>query len=276
MRNLVLLVITVFVTNLAIAGYEMQLPIKLDYAEGVLMRSSTAERIRTRGSDEAKAMLEKARNTYKEARIAQQSGKFALANTKADESLRLVNAAVLLVPNKFDEERAAKRRYAELLHQVETYLQWDHEHSVIDADTQNELDKTVIEMEEAAKYASSSDYKKANEFLNMALAIVISARNKSLKERTFVYDLNFETPIDEYNYEETRNEDYQRLVPVAITQRDPPAGIQSLMQRFVDKALIKRHDAEALFKDKSYEQAVSKMQESTTDLLKALKLAGVQ
>ena len=58
-------------------------------------------------------------------------------------------------------------------------------------------------------------YAKANEFLAMALNIVIKAKNSSLKERTFSYDLNFETPIDEYKYERSRNDDYMRLIPIA-------------------------------------------------------------
>jgi hypothetical protein len=138
------------------------------------------------------------------------------------------------------------------------------------------MDNAILEIEKAAQYAAKDDYRKANEFLGMALNIIIKAKNSSLKERTFSYDLNFETPIDEYKYELARNDDYLRLVPIAITQKQPSAGIRNLMDRYVDKAKVKRHDAESMYEDKQFEQAVKMIQESTKDLMSALKIAGVR
>lgn len=258
------------------AAPSLQLPMKLDYAEGVIMRSKSAERIESSDNEEAKAVLAEAREKYKQARQAQSDGEFEKSETLANEAIRLVTTAAMKVPNRMDDKAVQEKRYKDLLAQIETYRGWEHQSSDIDAETQAQMDKAILEIEKAAEYAAKEDYAKANEFLGMALNIVIQVKNSSLKERTFSYDLNFETPIDEYKYELARNDDYLRLIPIAITQKQPSAGIQSLMDRFVQKAKVKRHDAESQFESKQYEDAVLTMQESTKELLSALKIAGVR
>lgn len=262
--------------SLSMAATSLQLPMKLDYAEGVIMSSKSAQRIEQSENDEAKTKLQEARDKYHQARQAQTDGKFALSEQLANEAIRMVTAAAMMVPNKVDDSEVQRRRYKELLIQIDTYRNWEHQSSELDAETQVQLDNAILEIEKAAEYAAKDDYVKANEFLGMALNIVIKAKNNSLKERTFSYDLNFETPIDEYKYEMSRNDDYMRLIPIAITQKQPSAGIKNLMERYVEKAKIKRHDAELLFDEKQFDKAVSAMQDSTKDLASALKIAGVR
>jgi hypothetical protein len=258
------------------AAPSLQLPLKLDYAEGVIMRSSSAVRIEQSENDEAKEQLQTARDKYKQARQAQSDGDFEKSERLANEAIRLVTSAAMKVPNKVDDHEVQKRRYRDLLAQIDTYRNWEHQSSSLDVETQSEMDNALMEIENAAKLAANNDYMKANEFLSMALNIVIKAKNSSLKERTFSYDLNFETPIEEYKYELSRNDDYVRLIAVAITQKQPSAGIQSLMDRFVQKSSVLRHDAETQYEQKQFESAVATMQESTNQLVSALKIVGVR
>lgn len=276
MKRYTLLVLLVFYCAGSSAAPSLQLPMKLDYAEGVIMRSKSAVRIEQSDNEEAKAKLQEARDKYKAARQAQTDGDFAQSEQLANTAIRLVTSAAMKVPNKVDDGAVQKRRYKELLAQIDTYRNWEHQSSELDAETQVEMDNAILEIEKAANYAAKDDYTKANEFLSMALNVVIKVKNSSLKERTFSYDLNFETPIDEYKYELSRNDDYLRLIPIAITQKQPSAGIQSLMERYVEKAKVKRHDAETQFEEKTFEQAVKTMQESSKDLMSALKIAGVR
>ena len=276
MRRLLITSLLAIVAPLTLAAAPLQLPMKLDYAEGVIMRSKSAERILGSDNEAAKAELQSARDKYALARQAQTDGDFELSEKLANEALRLVTTAAMKVPNQVDDQQVQKKRYGDLQAQIDTYRNWDHKSSQLDDATQAQMESALQEIEKAASFAANNDYRKANEFLNMALNIIIKAKNNSLKERTFSYDLDFATPLDEYNYERSRNDDYFRLIPIAITQRQPSAGIQSLMNRFVEKAKIKRHDAESLFEEKKFEQAVSAMQDSTKELTSALKIAGVR
>jgi hypothetical protein len=276
MKMYALLLLLVCQASSLSAAPSLQLPMKLDYAEGVIMRSKSAVRIEQGDNDEARAKLAEARDKYKQARQAQTDGDFSRSEELANEAIRLVTAAAMKVPNTDDDTEVQKRRYADLLAQIDTYRNWEHQSSEFDAETQAQMDSAILEIENAARYAATNDYSKANEFLGMALNIVIKAKNSSLKERTFSYDLNFETPLDEYKYELSRNDDYLRLVPIALTQKQPSAGIRSLMERFVEKARGLRHDAESKFDDKQFEQAVVSMQDSTKELVSALKIIGVR
>ena len=240
------------------------------------MRSKSAVRIEESDNEEAKNKLQEARDKYQQARQAQSDRDFERSEQLANEAIRLVTSAAMKVPSKVDERKVQQARYKDLLSQIETYRNWDHQGDEFDAETQAQMDSAILEIEKAARHAAENDHKKANEFLSMALNIVIKVKNSSLKERTFSYDLNFETPVDEYNYELSRNNDYIRLIPIAIAQKQPSAGIQSLMDRYVQKAKVKRHDAESQFEEEQFEQAVKAMQESTKDLVSALKIAGVR
>lgn len=276
MKMRTLLVLLLFYAAALSAAPSLQLPMKLDYAEGVIMRSKSTARIEQSDNEEAKAKLQEAREKYKAARQAQADGDFSQSEQLANDAIRLVTTAAMKVPNRVNDTEVQRRRYNELLAQVETYRNWEHQSSEIDAAIQAEMDSAIMEIEKAAAFAAKDDYAKANEFLSMALTVVIKVKNSSLKERTFSYDLNFETPIDEYKYELSRNDDYLRLIPIAITQKQPSAGIQSLMERYVEKAKVKRHDAETQFEEKAFEQAVKTMQDSSKDLIGALKIAGVR
>lgn len=274
-RCALIFILSTFSTGVT-AAPSLQLPMKLDYAEGVIMRSKSAVRIEQSDNDEAKAKLQEAHDKYKQARQAQGDGDFEKSEQLANEAIRLVTSAAMKVPNKVDDQEVQKRRYTELLAQIDTYRNWEHQHSSLDTETQLQMDNAILEIEKAANFASNNDYMKANEFLSMALTIVIKAKNDSIKERTFSYDLNFETPVDEYKYELSRNEDYLRLLPIALTQKQPSAGIQNLMERYVQKAKIIRHDAESQYEQKQFELAVKTMQDSTKELDSALKIVGVR
>lgn len=257
------------------SSIEAQLPIKLDYAEGVLMNSQSVKRIESSSNVDAKGKLDLAREKYREARSAQQNGEFEKAGDLANQALRLVTTAAQMVPNQLQDNDKNKRRYQELSHQIMTYSQWHSSSSAVQQAESEEKSKIKALTEKARGLAEQDDYPQANELLSNVLGIVIMKANSGLKSRTFTYDLNFETPIDEYKYELTRNDDYLRLIPVAITQKQPSAGIRNLMDRFIEKSRIFRHDAEAQFEAKQFEHAVKSMQASSEELIRALKLAGV-
>jgi hypothetical protein len=49
--------------------------------------------------------------------------------------------------------------------------------------------------------------------------MITAAIQKMLNSQTIVYDLNFETPQEEYEYELKRFGGYEELIPVAVEQK---------------------------------------------------------
>lgn len=258
------------------ASPEAQLPMKLDYAEGVIFKSNSASRIEASDNDKAKTSLKLARDKYQQARAAQQDGDFELSTELVNEALKLITSASQMVPNTTDQAEKDKRRYSELLSQVETYTSWHQTSSHVTQQSDEELEAFKEQTKIAGELADKGDYAKANELLGNLLGSVVMKTNSSLKNKTFTYDINFETAIDEYKHELDRNEEYLRLIPVAIAQKQPSSGIKSLMDKFVEKAQILRHDAETQYEEKQFESAVKSMQMSTSELIRALQISGVR
>jgi len=255
-----------------------QLPMKMDYAEGVIMKSANAKRVEESDNVVAKEKLKEARDKFQKAREAQDNGEFKLAGKLTNEALRLVTSAAQMVPNVVDKLSQNKKRYQELLKEINVYQSWKKDYSDSERGEQEakDMEMVKVQLENAESLTKQNNYAEANELLQNVLGIVVTYANSSLKSRTFSYDLNFETAIDEYKYEILRNDDYLRLIPIAIAQKMPSAGIKSLMGRFSKKSEQFRDDAEDLYENKKFEEAVAKMKESTNQLITSLKMAGVR
>ena len=96
-----------------------------------------------------------------------------------------------------------------------------------------------------------------------------------LNAQTIVYDLSFETPADEYDYEIKRFVSYEELIPVAIDEKKPAEAVVKLMSTYVDKGRVQKVEAEQKAKVGLYPEAISLLLAATEELRRALRLAGV-
>jgi hypothetical protein len=96
-----------------------------------------------------------------------------------------------------------------------------------------------------------------------------------LNNQTIVYDLNFETAEEEYNYELKRFQGYEELVPIAIEQKKPAEGAKKLMESFVKKGQDLRDRAMQAAKDGDYPTAIAMLQDATKDVRRGLRMIGV-
>ena len=76
---------------------------------------------------------------------------------------------------------------------------------------------------------------KANQSLEKAQRIITVALHKMLNNQTIVYDLNFETAEEEFQYELKRFSGYEELIPIAVEQKKPAEGAKKLMESFLKK-----------------------------------------
>ena len=130
-------------------------------------------------------------------------------------------------------------------------------------------------MDEAQKLADKNDYVNANKKLEQAQHLITAAIQKMLHSQTIVYDLNFETPQEEYEYELKRFGGYEELIPVAVEQKKPNEGTKKLMDSFVEKGQKKRDIAIETAKEGDYPRAIAMMQDATKDIRRALRMVGV-
>lgn len=253
-----------------------QLLMKFDYAESVLMKSEGSRRVDASSNDAAKAKLEQARELYRVARKAYGEGRSDEAEKGLNESLRQATSATQMVPSQSSLNQQLRDRYNDLLRQVKGYQDWHVDYKGLDPHEKEDQRKLEAELARAQLLGEQEQYQQANELLNNMLGILITKTNVAIGSKTVTYDLNFASQEEEYRYEKDRNLEYERLIPIALTQKQPAEAMKGLMDKMIDKALVLRKEAESAFAAKKHEDAIARMHESTEQFQNALKVVGVR
>ena len=93
--------------------------------------------------------------------------------------------------------------------------------------------------------------------------------------QTLVRSLNFETPRDEYLYELDRNDTHSMLVGLMVDEKKQSAYSKDNVARKVIEADKLRAQAESFAAQDAYEQAIELLEQSTKQLVQAIRSAGI-
>jgi hypothetical protein len=253
---------------------------KLMFAD-MLVKSTASARVKASAHEEAKQKQLQAENLVVQAKDQLKAGNNQDAYANAEQGLALLKEAARLVPSE-DEITVLKESYKELLHSIENFKQ-SHDESyqrmlksggkqpAVDYDKK----QVALLMDGAQNSANNNDYIDANKKLEQAQHMITAAIQKMLNSQTIVYDLNFETPQEEYEYELKRFGGYEELIPVAVEQKNPNEGTKKLMTSFVEKGRKMRSIAEETAKAGDYPRAIAMMQDATKEIRRALRMVGV-
>ncbi len=91
---------------------------------------------------------------------------------------------------------------------------------------------------------------------------------------TLVRTLHFETKKDEYLYELDRNDTHKMLVTLLLEEKMKDPRTKKRAQKFLDKAAALRKDAEAFAEKGDYAKAVEVCEESTKQIVRAIRSSG--
>lgn len=254
---------------------------KLGYAQ-MVSSSASAKRIEGSGNANAIAMLDSARKQLESAKTTLAGGKFGEAMEQVDEGLRLMTAASRAITTDSDlSEVNHKAKYEELFNTLKTYdgsYKRNMERAVKSKQPlKSKLDETEYArlMKEGEVLGGKQDYVSANKSLEKAQAMITAVLTDMLHAQTVVYDTNFETPKEEYEYELAREENYEELVPLAIEQRQPGENSLKMIDEMVKKAAQIKAEGESIAAKGDYKMAILAIQAATSNLQRALRLAGV-
>jgi len=128
---------------------------------------------------------------------------------------------------------------------------------------------------EAVQLSTKDQYDPAKRRIKKAERLVTKALNDMLNSTTIVYDLNFETPADEYAYEVNKYNSYLELIPVAIEVKKPRAGSIKLMETYVNKGKFFKQKADEAAKAERWEEAMVVIRDATIEVRRGLRLLGV-
>ncbi len=199
-------------------------------------------------------------------RLAEKAG----AELQAATSGKLSSETRVAYKNRFDELMAGVEEFARVHSRTVEQMQKEKAEAV-------EYDRMKVDglVAEAKSLAAQDRWQEANDTLRLAQREINAAINAMLHEKTVVYDKDFETPEEEYQYELSRFESYLELIPVAIEQKRPSKGALSLIERYRDKGVSLRDQAKERAAGGDYENAILMLQAATSNVRRSLRMAGV-
>lgn len=247
----------------------------------MLLNSGAATRVAESGIAEAIALQKQASQLIVDSERELKESNYSVAFSAAEKALDLLKRSSRLVPSD-DEKQHLQSRHKELLTSISDYEK-SHTANVKrlkkekGADATVSYDKDAVEKLKTAagKAAKAGDFGKANQFLEEAQNSITDALQKMLDSTTLVYDLKFETPKDEYEYELKRFTGYEELIPVAIEVRKPNEGAIQLMNQMLEKARKMRSTAEEKAGSGEHAVAIRMMLDATKTVRSALRMVGV-
>lgn len=253
---------------------------KLMFAE-MMSKSKGAKRVLASQNDEAKELLKNAKSQLLEGREKSLVGALPEALALANESLNMMSEANRLVPGEEEMAQLAEN-YKSLLAEIEGY-QKSHKDNVARLEKISSVpdgaryDEAGVnkKLSEAQSLADRKNYVRANAVLGKVQQIITMALHKMLDSTTLVYDLNFATAADEYEYERKRFIGYEELIPIAIEAKKPAPGAIKLMESFHEKARKRRDQAVAKAAAGEYGDAIAMLQQATKTVRRALRMVGV-
>lgn len=249
---------------------------KINYTENLLLNSKTAKRLEAEDTDEARLALKKARDLLDQAKIAHQNGIPKQANALAGLALRKFTEAAKLLPASESAQKVMKARYAELTEEIASYLEWYETAPYVSGDEKSTIVEVKAGITGAEGLYNRKHYKKANKILNYSLNQVVNMSNRSMTSSEIVSSLDFATPEQEYKYELGRNNEYKRLIPIAIDQKKPKGGKLKLIMRFIKISEDLRISADSEHENQSIEAAIKTLQKSTDKYLSSLRMMGIR
>lgn len=257
-----------------------QLLFNVESVGKLLESSSAARQIENSRAPEAMARRDRAREIYKSAKVSLNAGDLEKANGQLAEVRAAFFEAVRLAA---PEEVTAKKLEADYRARLDSvnallgaYRRVASEKGSASKtvnDTVAQIDKSVAE---AARLAQGGKYKEGRAELDRAYLVAKAGISSLRSGDTLVRSLNFASKEEEYHYEIDRNDTHQMLIKVLVEEKR--AGnpmLDQQVQGFVTKAKELRFAAESAAAKRDHAQAVKLLEESTVELVRAIRNAGI-
>lgn len=257
-----------------------QLNFNMESVGKLLESSSAARQIESSKAPEAIARREKARELYKSARQALDAGDLNKASALLTEVRSSFFEAVRFAAPEEVTAKKLEADYRARLDSVNALLGAYKRVAGEKGSSSKTVNETVGQIEksvaEAARQAQAGKYKEGRVELDRAYLVAKAGISSLRSGDTLVRSLNFASKEEEYQYEIDRNDTHLMLIKVLVEEkRATNAALDQQVQGFVGKSKELRQAAEAAAAKKDHAQAVKLLEDSTAELVRAIRNAGV-
>jgi hypothetical protein len=253
-----------------------QLTFNIESVAKLLDTSSAARQIESSRAPEAMARHEKARELHRGARAALDAGDLQKSSALLTEARAVFFEAVRLAA---PDEVAAKKNEADYRARLDSvnallgaYKRVANEKGA----AAKGVPETVVQIEKSVaageKLAQAGRFREGRLELDRAYLVAKAGISSLRSGDTLVRSLNFASKEEEYHYEIDRNNTHQLLIKVLLEENK---ATDARIQGFLARAQELRSQADAAAAKKDYSGAIRLLEDSTAELVRAIRNAGV-
>jgi hypothetical protein len=246
---------------------------RLASLETLIERSSAAREVEASPSPEARAARTKAREALQAAQRANASGDAAAAERQLAEARQQMMQAVRLAAPAGRLADQAKVDFERRLESTRALITAQKRVSAEKKTGADALRSAEERLAAALESRSAGRMDAARAQLEEAYLISKASLGSMRGGDTLVRSLSFETKEDEYRYEVDRNDTHQMLLRVLLDSRTQTG--QAAVAASAQRARELRAQAEAAARRGEHAAAVRLLEDSTGELVKAIRGAGV-
>lgn len=261
-------------------SYAGQTGSQLQSVGKLLETSSAADQIRESDNQAAKDRHEQAVILFEKAKLADSKGDRQQAEDLLKQATNVMFEATRMI--KKDESFMVKdvRDFDERKASIEalcTAYENIAKEKGIDSATENELHAFVYKRIDQAEALKREDrVKEGRKMLDDAYVAAKVAIEHLRGGETLVRSLNFSSSEEEYHYEVDRNDTHRMLVDVLLKEKmKTNGGIEAMVNKFMENADELRARADEQASGGEYENAISTMEQSTREIVRAIRSAGI-
>jgi len=248
---------------------------ELESVSKLIETSSAARQIESDKSPEALAKRDQARASYKAAQAALAADDLPKASALLNEVRSLFFEAVRasapeeVMAKKLEVDYKARLDSVNALLAAYQRVASEKESAPKGVrETVTVIDKGVTE---AGKQAKLGKYREARLELDRVYLIAKAGISSLRSGDTLVRSLKFSSKEEEYTYEIDRNDTHQMLLQVLAGEKKS----DSMVNKFLETAKELRARAEVAAKSRDHAAAIKLLEESTSELVRAIRSAGI-
>jgi tetratricopeptide (TPR) repeat protein len=255
-------------------GVDQKIEQKLKMVDHILHSPDLLQRVEQSDDSVAKDLLARAAENYLKSEEYYGRGLYLEAEAVLDYVLRDLAASsrLLSVPQQ------KRNEVVKFLEQLDSFAlpEWgeltDQENDLL----QNQLTRVSELRDRAIRHADVNSYDKAIALLEEAYQLKVSLIDTLKHETTIVYDLNFDTIQDEYQYMSNRTYHYLELVQMALSESDIPDPTRKLTDKYVYGSMQNLEQAETLETQGQFSEAILMLEKTINQLSSVLKILGIK
>jgi hypothetical protein len=200
------------------------------------------------------------------------------ADGRANEALRALGQALRAVRSGRNDASAWRSRYDEVRTRVAGFRE---AYARINAEKARSrggvLDEPALDglLARAEKLLHEGNYKESLASLTRAAVMVESALMQIRNQETLVHELKFNSPEEEYAYERRRNQSYEMLVEMAMTEGKLASVSQEVGTAAMRENRAARERAEAALKAGQAKAGSRGLETATGRLMQVLRAGGL-